>query len=146
MNMLISITGGPTENFEGRKLPSMKEVMSVFLYQKTILKLDHKQSLRNTIDKVEEKWSQAGIPTCGKTYALRKFKKLLDEKRKLQKNPKRKGSNTQKKKEAAFRQKLTNLFDIAKMNVEKYITDDKKLFLSGQRSKSRFGFIDNIVQ
>ncbi|KAH0563551.1 hypothetical protein KQX54_001553 [Cotesia glomerata] len=32
---------------------------------------------------------------------------------------------------------------IAKLNVDKYIDEEKKLFLARQRSKNRFGFIDN---
>ncbi|CAD6233969.1 GSCOCG00012342001-RA-CDS [Cotesia congregata] len=68
---------------------------------------------------------------------------LLDEVKKVQKNYKRKKSIAQKKKESNFSQKLKNLFDIAKLNVNKYIDEEKKLFLAGQRSKNRFGFIDN---
>ncbi|KAK0072222.1 hypothetical protein PV326_000294, partial [Microctonus aethiopoides] len=101
MNTLISITGDPIEDFDGRKLPSIKEVMSVFLYQKMVLKLDYKQSPRNTIDKVNEKWCQAGIPTCGKKYASNKFEKLLDKYKKIRKYSQRKQSNA-KKSQAAF--------------------------------------------
>lgn len=146
MNKLINIIGDPMEDFVGRKLPSIKEVIAVFFYHKNILKVNYKGSLRITIDKLEKKWSEAGIPTCGKKYALKKVEKILEEDRKLQKCSERKRSATQKKNEAIFHQKLTHLFDIAKVNVEKYLTDDKKLFLSGQRSKSRFGLIDNVVQ
>ncbi|KAH0552476.1 hypothetical protein KQX54_010686 [Cotesia glomerata] len=119
MNKLINIIGDPVEDFVGRKLPLIKEVIA---------------------------WSEAGIPACGKKCALKKFEKILGEDKKLQKSSQRKWSAIQKKNEAIFHQKLANLFDIAKVNVEKYLTDDKKLFLSGQRSKSRFGLIDNVVQ
>lgn len=146
MNKLIDIIGDPVEDFVGRKLPSIKEVIAVFFYHKNILKINYRGSLQKTIDKLEKKWSEAGIPTCGKKYALKKFEKILEEDKKLQKSSQRKRSAIQKKNEAIFHQKLANLFDIAKVNVEKYLTDDKKLFLSGQRSKSRFGLIDNVVQ
>ncbi|KAH0567737.1 hypothetical protein KQX54_012938 [Cotesia glomerata] len=116
---LINIIGDPVADFVGRKLPLIKEVNA---------------------------WSEAGIPTYEKKYALKKFEKILEEDKKLQKSSQRKRSAIQKKNEAIFHQKLANLFDIAKVNVEKYLTDDKKLFLSGQRSKSRFGLIDNVVQ
>lgn len=145
MNKLINIIGDPVEDFVGRKLPLIKEVIAVFFYHKNILKINYRGSLQETIDKLEKKWSEAGIPTCGKKYALKKFEKILEDK-KLQKSSRRKRSAIQKKNEAIFHQKLANLFDIAKVNVEKYLTDDKKLFLSGQRSKSRFGLIDNVVQ
>ncbi|XP_044583017.1 uncharacterized protein LOC123264038 [Cotesia glomerata] len=107
--------------------------------------IDYKKSIRITIDKLDLIWSEAGIPTCGKKYALKKFEKILEEDKKLQKCSRRRRSATQIKNEAVFHQKLTKLFDIAKVNVEKYLTDEKKLFLSGQRSKSRFGLINNSV-
>ncbi|XP_044591947.1 uncharacterized protein LOC123270078 [Cotesia glomerata] len=146
MNKLINIIGDPVEDFVGRKLPLIKEVIAVFFYHKNILKINYRGSLQKTIDKLEKKWSEAGIPACGKKCALKKFEKILGEDKKLQKSSQRKWSAIQKKNEAIFHQKLANLFDIAKVNVEKYLTDDKKLFLSGQRSKSRFGLIDNVVQ
>ncbi|KAL3275307.1 hypothetical protein HHI36_020074 [Cryptolaemus montrouzieri] len=96
-----------------------------------------------TIDKVQEKWSQAGIPTCGKDYAIQKLSDFLDQVKNLQKSSKRRRSKTQKQKESNFGHKLKNLFDIAKFNVERFINDDQKLFLAGQRSKSRFGLMDN---
>ncbi|KAL3273053.1 hypothetical protein HHI36_014509 [Cryptolaemus montrouzieri] len=63
--------------------------------------------------------------------------------KKLTKSSKRRRSKTQKQKESNFGHKLKNLFDIAKFNVERFINDDQKLFLAGQRSKSRFGLMDN---
>lgn len=146
MNKLIDVIGDPIENFVGRKLPTIKEVIAVFFYQKNILGLDYRKSIQITIDKLDQKWSEAGIPTCGKKYAFKKFEKILEEEKKLQKCSQRRRSVTQKKNEAVFYKKMTNLFDLAKVNVEKYLTDDKKLFLSGQRSKSRFGFIDNSLE
>lgn len=145
MDNLMRIIGNPIEDFVGRKLPSITEVLSVFLHQHTVLKVQYKRCLIITISKVEEKWSQAGIPTCGKKYAVKKLRKLLDEVKKLRKNSKRKQSVTQKTKESIFCRKSKNLFDIARLNVEKYINEDKKIFLAGQRSNSRFGLIDNVT-
>lgn len=144
MDYLSSVVGdNPIEDFVGRKLPSVLEAMSVYLYHETNLMLQRKESLAITIDKVREKWLQAGIPTCGKDYAINKLSNLVDQVKSLQKSSKRKRSNTQKQKELNFNHKLKNLFDIAKFKDEKFINDDQKLFLAGQRSKSRFGLIDN---
>ncbi|KAH0535031.1 hypothetical protein KQX54_012143, partial [Cotesia glomerata] len=104
----------PTEDFVGRKLPSVQEAMS---------------------------WSQAEIPKCGKDYAVNKLSNFLGQVKNSQKSSKCRRSKTQKQKESNFGQKLKNLFDIAK-----FINDDQKLFLAGQRSKSRFGLIDNILK
>lgn len=144
MDYLSRVVGDePIEDFVGRKLPSVEEVMSVYLYHKKKINVQRKESLSITIDKVRDKWSQAGIPMCGKDYAVNKLSKLLDQVKNLQKSSKRRRSKTQKQKESNFGHKLKKLFDIAKFNVEKFINDDQKLFLAGQRSKSRFGLIDN---
>lgn len=144
MDYLSGVIGNNViENFDGRKLPSVQEVMSVYLYHKKNLKAQRRECLLITINKVKEKWSQAGIPTCGTEYAIKKLSGLLDQVKNLQKSSKRRRSKTQKQKESIFGHKLKNLFDIAQFNVEKFINDDQKLFLAGQRSKSRFGLIDN---
>ena len=101
------------EDFVGRKLPSVQEVMSVFLYHKTNLKLQRRECLSVTIDKVREKWSQVGIPTCGKDHAMNKLSGLLDQVKNLQKSSKRRRSKTQKQKESNFNHKLKLLFDVA---------------------------------
>lgn len=143
MDFLSRLVGGPTNSFSGRKLPTVVEVMSVFLYQKKVLKFQHQHSINLTITKVQEKWTEAGIPTCGEAYAQKKLSNLLDDVKKIQRNTNRKQSVAQKKKESNFSVKLKKLFDIAKLNVNKYIDENKKLFLAGQRSKNRLGFIDN---
>lgn len=143
MDYLKRIVGyNQIEDFSGLKLPSVIEVISVFLYHKQDLKLQQKESLSITIDKLKKKWSQAGIPTCGKEYAAKKLTNLLNKAKRLQKSTKRKRSKTQKLNESNFSNQLKNVFDIAKFNVEKYINNDRKLFLEGQRSRSRYGLID----
>lgn len=107
------------------------------------MKLQPKESLLITIKKLHEKWSQAGIPTCGTEYAVKKLIKLLEEVKNFQRSSKRRRSKIQKQKESNFGQKLKNLLDMAKFNVEIYINDDQQLFLAGPRSKCRFVLIDN---
>ncbi|KAL3283815.1 hypothetical protein HHI36_017986 [Cryptolaemus montrouzieri] len=80
MDYLSRVVGyNPIEEFVGRKLPSVQEAMSVYLYQKQNLKLQRRECLMITIDKVQEKWSQAGIPTCGKDYAIKKLSGFLGQ-------------------------------------------------------------------
>ncbi|XP_057335032.1 uncharacterized protein LOC130673837 [Microplitis mediator] len=143
MYYLSRIVGDdPIEDFVGPKFLSVQETLSVYLFHRKNLKLQRRECLLITIDKVREKWSQAEISTCGKDYAVNKLSNLLDKVKNLQKSSKRRHSNTQKQKVSIFGHKLKNLFDIAQLNVEKFINDYQKLFLAGQRSKSRFGLID----
>ena len=71
--LLSRLVGRPTECFTGRKLPTLEEVMSVFLYQKNVLKFQHKHSISLTIIKLQENWTDAGIPTCVEVYAQKNF-------------------------------------------------------------------------
>jgi len=147
MDYLRRIVGDSRiEDFVGRKLPSIIEVMSVLFYHRKDLKLQQRESVSITIEKLQAKWTQAGIPTCGRKYATKKLTNLLNEAKNLKKSAKRRWSNAQQQKQSNFEQKMKNLFDIAKLNVDKYINNDQKLFLAGQRSKSRFGLIDNTLK
>lgn len=142
MNDLICIIGDLTEHFVGRKLPSKLEVISVFYHSQKVLKQKYKVSLQTTIKKVEEKWMLAGIPTCGKRYAIKKLKKLLNEVGNFRKKLYRTQEAKKKAEKSMFRQHFIHLFDIAKSGVEKLIDSNKNLFLEGQRSKTRFGLIE----
>lgn len=99
------------EDFDGRRLPSIQEVMSVYLYHKKNLRAQRRECLLITINKVKEKWSQAGITTCGTEYAIKKLSGLLDQVKNLQKSSNRRWSKTQKQKKSNFGHKLKNLFD-----------------------------------
>lgn len=136
MKNSIYLIGDINENFVGRKLPIVREVMSVFFYEHTFLKKTIKDSSKNTITKVKKVWDDAGIPTCGLQYAALKVTKIFKSFKLLQKNCKKKKSIAQKKKEEIFLANLNKLFDISKKNVEELLDDDKKSFFISQRSKN----------
>ncbi|XP_046481517.1 uncharacterized protein [Neodiprion pinetum] len=136
------LIGDIKENLVGRKLPTNGEVLSAFLYQHCIHKLTLKKSASGTIKKVEEKWLQAGLPTCKNSHAVQKVLQLFNEWLKLKKSRYRKKSTTQKKKETMLKEKFVKLFDIARLDPKQKLDDTKKLFLESQRSNKRYGFID----
>lgn len=102
MNNSIYLIGDINENFVGRKLPIVKEVMSVFFYEHTFLKKTIKESSKSTITKVNKIWCAAEIPTCGLQYATTKLTKIFNCWKLLQKNCKQKKFVAQKKKRNFF--------------------------------------------
>lgn len=130
------------ENFDGLKLPTAQEVMSVFFYNHKVLSLTIKKSAKNTRDLVKKKWFQAKIPTCGPDYVVKKIIKLHTFWTNLFKNRNRRKSVSQRKKESNFTKELKKLFDITKSGAEKFLDNDKTLFLNSQRTSNRYGFID----
>lgn len=145
MKNSIYLIGEMKENFAGKKLPTGKEVMSVFFYEHTVLKKVIKESSKNTITKLSEIWYAAEIPTCGLQYAASKVTKMFKSWKSIQKNCKQTMSAAQKIKENIFLENLNKLFDISKKNVEELLDDDKKLFFLSQKSPTRYGFIDSNI-
>lgn len=138
----VYLIGDMNEKLVGRKLPTVREVMSLFFYQTRLCNSSVKRSVSITIEKVEEKWMHAGIPVLKKKNVIGKLLKIYYTWQNLNKNRKRKNSPAQKKKKALFIEKSEKLFDIARSNVDKDLDDDKRTFLKAQRSPGRYGFTD----
>lgn len=136
----VYLIGKVLDKLGGKKLPSLKEVMSVLFYYLDKKTCSFNESLSITIDKVFEIWCVAGIPTREKRSAFLKLTSNHNRWRNLQKNSKKK-SKAQKKKESVFRTELNKLFDIAHADIFNKLDNEKRLFYLGQKSSSRRGFI-----
>lgn len=137
---IFRLIGPANPILEGRKLPTNRQVLQLFFYKHSNLKLGIRLSARQTVDEVFKKWSLIGIPVAGHQYSTSKVEKLHSTWVKLQKSV-NKTSSTQRKNEENFEISLNSLFDVAQRDVLDVLTDDKKLFLDSQRSSSRRGFI-----
>lgn len=140
MEKQIYLIGHQIKNFVGCKLPTIKEVMSLFFYHQCSQKLTIKQSALITVENVFELWSKTGIPTCAKNSAIRKvihhhilWKNLLKNKNKK--------LSVKKKKVSLFCAQIEKLFNIAHHKVMKLVDENKKIFFQGQRLSSRRGFL-----
>lgn len=138
----IFLIGTPNSNVFGRKLPTVKEVMSVFFYHHVVLKETIRKSAGNTIVKVEKQWHSAGLPVCGRENAVKKLIELHFKWKGLQKNKSKKNSPAQMKNQSLFQTKLAELFDITDQKSLQSINYDKKIFLEGQKSSNRRGIIN----
>lgn len=112
----INLIGVPIAKINSRKLPTVKEVLSLFFYHKAILKLKIRDSTLKTACIVEDCWNNLQIPTSGSRNIVKKITGTFTKWKYLQCNRKRKNSRAQKQKEADFEKKLQQIFDISVNN------------------------------
>lgn len=128
------------------KLPSVKEVMSLFFYYKNVMNNANKESASRTVNDVLALWQKASIPTKDKQHVISKILKYFKEWQNLKKNKenKTKRSAAIKAKELKWQSNLDVLFDIAHSNALNMITiEEDKQFLLNQRKMGRQGRIGN---
>ncbi|XP_050339954.1 uncharacterized protein LOC126766137 [Bactrocera neohumeralis] len=142
----IYLIGAPNPNVFGRKLPTVKEVMSVFFYHHVVLMETINKSLVNTVIKVEKQWHSAGLPICRRQNAVKKLRSLHSKWKSVQKNQNRYDSAAQVNNQSRFQKKLTELFDIKDSKSVDSLDRDKKIFLAGQKSSNRRGIINLDLQ
>ena len=125
----------------GSKLPSIRQVLGLFLHQHLVLKNTKQQACAATVKQILPFWNKARIPTREDYHCRAKVKKLFEEWRLLKKNEKRR-SATQVRKEDNFKDCFDNLFDIAHAQALTMIKiDEDKECLLAQREKGRRGSI-----
>lgn len=139
----IYLIGKIIENFVGRKLPLLKEVMSVFFYYHKTCNLTVKQSSASTTKQLIKLWRQTEIPLRQESSIILSIIRFHHRWILLSKSKCQKKSPTQKKKELIFCNDLNKLFDISHANALNEIDATKKHFLESQRQPSRRGFINN---
>lgn len=123
----------------GAKLPSIGQVLRVFLYNLRKVKLGVSKSANLVIKEVEVLWCKARIPTRGFDKSVKKIVSIYNIWHGLKKNWMRQTS-AQRKNEQDFVDKLDDLFDIAHANAMDIIKiEEDKQFLINQRKKGRPG-------
>lgn len=140
------LIGKVVHQIVGTKLPSNREVLSVFLYHRSCKQQNFNKSLKLVADEVFHFWKKSHVPTTAAKYIMDRLKKLHDEWRKLQKNCKRE-NDVQKQKEKEFCEKLDNLFDVAHSQALETINNPQvRDFLVQQREKGRPGHMVVILE
>ncbi|XP_057331332.1 uncharacterized protein LOC130671453 isoform X1 [Microplitis mediator] len=139
-NRHIYLVGLQSSAFSTRKLPSQRQVLSVFFYHLHSLKKSARESTRDVLNDVYEIWSLTGIPTVKRQNAVLKIKKLYDELASIKKSKSR-NTQTQKLREILYSQKLDKIFDIALKKNFDQLTETQKEFLLNQRSEHRLSSI-----
>lgn len=135
----IFLIGHSTHQILGAKLPSIKQVLAVFFYNLRSANLDVKESTMLVAQEVAVFYSKARIPIPTIHNCSLKVERLYNEWRDVQRNSSRR-SSSQIEKEAAFTEKLDDLFDMAHQNALDMISEQNTCdFLIAQRQKGRVG-------
>ncbi|XP_044579240.1 uncharacterized protein LOC123261589 [Cotesia glomerata] len=143
MDKEIHLIGKPMQKISERKLPTVKEVMSVFFYQLKVLKCSIKQSAKNATDQVIELWKNNQIPTSGSTNVIQKILRYHNRWLKLQKSFVRKKSSAQNKNVIIFQNEIKALFDIVDHKSIKLLDNDIRELYSNQKSDTRKEILSN---
>lgn len=135
----IYLVGFTEHQILGAKLPSNRQVLSVYFYNTRETKLNGTQSAYLVAEEVEIFYKKAGIPTPSAYNCMTKVKNLVEEFKEVQRNEK-KTSEFLVKKRQAFADKLDDLFDMSHVDAMIMIKEpDVKDFLTAQREKGRVG-------
>lgn len=137
----IYLIGEITPQIQGRKLPTNRQVLQVFLYHHLKEKLTIRKSSDQTVSEIITYWNRVGIPVSANSQCIVKLEKLHSKWLSMKKSKFRVHSPTQQKKISDFKYTLNQLFDISQRGVMNKLTDDQRLLLSSQQNSSRRGFI-----
>ena len=128
----------------GSKLPSNRQVLSVFFYHHKTLQMTIRESARAVVRQASDFWARARIPIRLEKHNIDKLEQLHTTWWKLKKNAGRR-TETQEKNEMTFTHNLDNLFDIAHMDALSIITiQEDRDFLIAQREKGRRGCMSTV--
>jgi hypothetical protein len=133
-----------TDVLKGTKLPSLRQVLGLFLHEHTILRKTVREASSIAIEKTLEFWHKARIPVREARNCRTKLEKEFEEWRLLKKNAAR-TSATQQANETAFSSKLDDLFDGAHADAIQMMTiPEDRDFLLAQQEKGRRGSMAGI--
>ena len=122
------------------RLPSLREVLSVFFYFHNDQRLTLSESAKSTADIVLHIWSKAAIPTSHRSDIIKRILKVHAEWQCLKKAKNRR-TETQCQKENNFSSCLDNLYDVAHADVKRLIKNEEDMaFLESQR-EGRKGYM-----
>lgn len=139
-SMNIDMIGRISHQITGAKLPSNRQVLQVFFYNKKIVKLETRESVRLAIDAALIFWNQARIPTRFHARCVDKLVSMHKQWTLIRKTNPEKRSQAQKTVAAEFIDSLDDLFDIAADDaLEIMRIEEDKQFLIMQRQKGRHG-------
>lgn len=136
----IYLIGREQNEIVGAKLPSNRQVLSVFFYNTRTTNLSTEKIANLICVKIKMFWEKARIPTSADFYVKKKILDLYNDWRGLQKCEKRPNkSSNHAHKEREFCDKLDDLFDIAAKDALNILKGVDREFLLSQRKKGRVG-------
>jgi len=138
----IWLIGQISDRLSARKLPSKKEVMSLFFHYKETENQTVREASCSSANDILEVWVKARIPTRLKKHVVDKIKCLIREYALLKKNKenKAKRSDAVMNRELEWQSNLDDLFDIAHATaLEDIKIEEDRAFLLAQHEPGRRG-------
>lgn len=124
------LIGFETTQININKLPSYREVLSLFFYKHRSLKINIRNSASSVISDTNAVWANFMIPTIRPQHSIKKLEKFYSEYQIIRKHCDReKKSKAQQKNVEKFTQKLDKLFDIANSMAVNNLPNEIKQFL-----------------
>lgn len=135
----LYLVGSINYQILGSKLPSNRQVLSVYFHNTRIAHLNASESAKLVSEEVEIFYKKAGIPTALPHNNALKVENLVQAYKNVQKHSSR-NSSSQIEKEKEFIDKLDDLFDMSHRDAMILIRDvEVREFLIAQRKKGREG-------
>lgn len=129
----------PINEISGAQLPSSGEVLGLLTYKLDVEKMTVVDASRKVSKIVEALWAKARIPMQRIDTVVKNIQTLYKEYTLVRKN-KARTTGTQVKREEEFKERLANLFDVAKAGALETMTNEEdKAFLLAQREPGRRG-------
>ena len=134
--------GHPIEKLSGKKLPSQKEVLLCYFYNRQVLRYNCMESKKRALMQCIAFWESAAIPTDVFQHIAKKFDKLLEKYKNLKKSKARKWDINR----IMFADQIEMIFDIAhNPTLENRKYTEKKEFVSFHRNPGRPGCLENFI-
>jgi hypothetical protein len=139
----VWLIGPAKETITGMKLPTNRQVLSVFFNQHLMHNKTIRTSAHYAVQAAFDLWTMANIPTTIQRNAVAKLEKVFDRWQRLKKNSRRR-TPTQIQNEKDFQEDMDQLFDIAHANADTMIKiAEDRSFLQDQRGP-RIGYMSHI--
>lgn len=143
-NSEIYLIGFENQQILGAKLPSNRQVLQTFFYNRRTVGLSVKASAKLAIEEVFIYWEKARIITREVQHCIKKLLELHSKWENLKKSNSRKTSETQKKNEKKIVENLEKLFDIAHADALNQLKEEDAQFLINQRKPNREGSLAGV--
>lgn len=144
----VHFIGVPYDQILGNKLPSRKQVLSVFFFNHRVRNLTISASANMVVEELLVFWKKARVPTQEKKHCVNKVISLHKEWIAATKHISRR-NDAQQKIENDFLESLEDLFDVATEKALRTIKiEEDRQFLIFQRQKGRPGSmvgVDNVL-
>ena len=139
----IYLLGCDIENLSGSKLPSIGDVLRLYVHKLKSARTKH-DAAATVIKDVQFFWEKAGIPMRRVDHATAQLEELVHKWEGLKKNKGRRTA-TQVANEEALTETFNDLFDVAHQDALHLIKiEEDKQFLLAQREKGRRGVMTGV--